>query len=112
MIRRCKHESRPRFCSCVFFAPQNALADGLAAASLSDVELAASVTGVSILLTAKSSAQGNQAMLSSTDGSRYQGFTGIQTISTNSGTGSVSQAATSLSVRATLSLGQPPGPRL
>jgi hypothetical protein len=94
-----------------FFAPQTALADGLAA-SLSDIELAASVTGVSILLTAKSSAQGNRAMLSSTDGSRYQGFTGIQTISTNSGTGSVSQAATSLSVRAMLSLGQPPGPRI
>jgi hypothetical protein len=73
--------------------------------TLSDQELAANVTGVSVLISFRNQTENNQAGTFGIGGSEFGNFVGIQTISTNMGSNTISQAATSLAVRATLTEG-------
>jgi hypothetical protein len=79
------------------------------AAVMSNQDLAATVTGVSIAIDLHTESQSDKAGAGGIAGSRFQGLFGIQIISANTGRGAISQAATSLAVRATLTKGAAPG---
>jgi hypothetical protein len=74
-------------------------------ASVSDLDLAAVVTGTSIAIALHTELQSGQAGAGGIAGSRFQNFSGIQTISANTGQGAIGQAVTSLAIRATLAMG-------
>ncbi|MGZ5921596.1 MAG: hypothetical protein ACXWLT_07500 [Rhizomicrobium sp.] len=90
------------FLSVFFCAAMPALASEISLATLSDQDLAATVTGSSIAIALRADLQDDQPGARGIEGGRFQNFSGIETINTNSSQASVSQAATSLTVRAKL----------
>ena len=74
-------------------------------AVVSDQDLAATVTGASITLALRTELQNDRTGAGDIAGSEFQSFFGIQTVSANTGRGAISQAATSLAIRATLTMG-------
>lgn len=88
--------------------PSVVSAEPMPSAILSNQELSAEVTKADVTLTARSFAQGNQDIAAGIAGSRYGNFSGIETVSIDGGNASIVQAATSLSVRAGLTLNAGP----
>jgi hypothetical protein len=85
-------------------APSAAYAGSMAAVTLSNQELSAEVTGVYVTLTARNFAPGSRDLETGIGGGRYAHFFGVETVSIDAGDGSIAQAATSVSVRASLAL--------
>lgn len=88
--------------SVFFCAVMPALASETSLAALSDRDLAATVTGSSAMIALRAQVQDNQPGAHGIAGGRFQQFSRIETIGTNSSPTSASQAATSLTVRARL----------
>jgi hypothetical protein len=88
----------------VFCAATPGLANETFSATLSDQDLAITVTGASITIALRADLQNNQSSAHRIAAGRLQDFFGIETISANTGQNSVSQAGTSLTVRATLTM--------
>jgi hypothetical protein len=78
-------------------------------ATISDQDLAAVVTGTSIAIALHTELQSGQSGTGNIAGNQFQNFSGIQTISANTGQGAIGQAATSLAMRATLAMGAAAG---
>jgi hypothetical protein len=74
------------------------------AAIVSNQELAATVTGASVTIALHTELQNARTGTGDIAGSQFQNFLGIQTVSANTGQGAISQAATSLAIRATLTM--------
>jgi hypothetical protein len=83
--------------------PQAASAQEILPQALSDRELSASVAGTSFAIAFRAWSQDTQSGI----GCPFQTDFGIQTINRNSGAQSIGQAATSLAVRATLTMAAP-----
>ena len=80
--------------------------------SLTNQDLAASVTGSSVTLTGGDTGQSGDLTTGNivARGGSYANFAGVQTASSNTGVGSINQAATALSANANISFtggGQP-----
>jgi hypothetical protein len=90
------------FLSVFFCAVMPAFACETSLATLSDQYLAATVTGSSIAIALRADLQDDQPGARGLAGGRFQNFSGIETITTNSSRASVSQATTSLTVRVKL----------
>jgi hypothetical protein len=88
----------------LFGVPTNIGAQAMPSVTLSNQELSGEVTGTFVTLAVRDVAQGNRDMAMGMGGSRYANFLGIETRSMDSGSASVAQAATSLSIRASLAL--------
>jgi hypothetical protein len=86
--------------------PQAAFAQEILPKALSDRELSASVAGTSVAIAFRAWSQDAQSGI--IENRPFQPAFGIQTIDRNSGTQSIGQAATSLTVRATLTMAAPP----
>ncbi|MES2294193.1 MAG: hypothetical protein V4527_12905 [Pseudomonadota bacterium] len=95
----------PLFLWMFFCAVKPGLANESAAA-LSNQDLAAAVTGASITIALPDGLQNNQARTYGNMIGRRQNFSGIETSSANIGQNSTSQAETSLTVRATLTMSE------
>jgi hypothetical protein len=72
---------------------------------VSNQDLEATVTGASIAIAFHTELQNDQIGAGGIAGNQFQNFFGIQTVSANAGHGAISQAATSLAIRATLAMG-------
>jgi hypothetical protein len=77
-------------------------------ASLSNQDLEASVTGASVNFNGDSDDRAGVVTTGdiSASGGSYANFAGIQTASSNTGVGSINQAATAVSANANISFGQ------
>lgn len=83
-------------------AAHAARANAILLQTLSNQELAANVTGASVAIAFRDGAENDRAGMTGIGDNAFGNFFGIQTISTDIGANAVSQAATSLVVRASL----------
>jgi hypothetical protein len=86
----------------LLFGASAAYANAVLLQTLSNQELA-NITGASVVIAVREIAENNQADRTGIGGDEFRNFLGIQTVSTNIGVHAISQAETSLTVRARLS---------
>jgi hypothetical protein len=86
--------------------PQAGFARGILPLALSDQELAANAAGTSVVVVFHAWSEDTQPGI--VEDRPFQAAFGIRTINQNGGVDSIGQAATSLTVRATLTMAAPP----